>query len=701
MLHPVLRGLFLATLALALPVAAPAAVRPITHEDVWLMQRVGVPALSPDGRRAVFGVVEPAYDRKEQLSGLWLVATDGSTPPRRLTWSKEGESGVAWSEDGTRIAFSAKRESDLEQQIYVLDLAAGGEAQRVTNAALGARAPRFSPDGRSIAFVADVWPGAKDDADNRRLAKERAERKYNVRTYDGFPIRNWDKWLDERQAHLYVQPLSAGATARDLLAGTTLVAQPGYSGHRDDEGVALDAAWTPDGGGLVFAASVDGDQAARAFTSSQLWYVPVAGGEPVRLTTGSGSWRLPRFGADGRTLYAEHTPQSGHVYDNARVAAVDYAALRSGGGAARDLTTAVDRSVTSWGVAANGTVYFLAEDAGLEKLYVAAPGAAAHLLAPMSAGTYSGLAVATRASRPTLLARWESAVHPAEVARLEPSGAPAVLTHFNDARAADIDWQPLEHFWFTGEGGRAIHSMLVRPAGFDPTRKYPLLVVIHGGAAAMWRDQFVLRWNYHLLARSGYVVLLTDYRGSTGYGEAFARAIERDPLKGPADDINAAADEAIRRFPFIDGARQCAAGASYGGHLANWMQASTTRYRCLISHAGLVDLATQWGTSDAVYHREVMIGGPPWAGDPLWHTQSPLAYADKFKTPVLLSVGERDFRVPLNNTLEYWTALKRQQVPSRLLVWPDENHWILRGDDNRYFFQEVAAWLDKYLGPGG
>jgi dipeptidyl aminopeptidase/acylaminoacyl peptidase len=298
-----------------------------------------------------------------------------------------------------------------------------------------------------------------------------------------------------------------------------------------------------------------------------------------------------------------------------------------------------------------------------------------------------------------LVARWESAVQPPEVVRLEPAGGHAALTQFNAARAAAIDWQPVEHFWFTSARGRAIHSLLVRPAGFAPQRRYPLFVAIHGGPATMWRDQFGIRWNYHLLAGSDYVVLLTDYSGSTGYGEAFAQAIERDPLKGPADEINAAADEAIRRYAFIDGTRQCAGGASYGGHLANWLQASTTRYRCLVSHAGLVDLEAQWGTSDAAYHREVMIGGPPWAGDPLWRTQSPIAYAAKFQTPVLLSVGEHDFRVPLNNTLEYWAALKRQQVPSRLIVFPEANHWILRGEDSRYFYAEVAAWLAKYLGP--
>jgi dipeptidyl aminopeptidase/acylaminoacyl peptidase len=239
--------------------------------------------------------------------------------------------------------------------------------------------------------------------------------------------------------------------------------------------------------------------------------------------------------------------------------------------------------------------------------------------------------------------------------------------------------------------------MIALPPSFDESKKYPLLVLIHGGAANMWRDQFFVRWNYHLLAAPGYVVLLTDYTGSSGYGEKFGQDIQFDPLKGPAEEINEAADEAIRRFPFIAGTRQAAAGAGYGGHLVNWLQATTSRYKCLISHAGLIDLESQWGTSDGIYHREVEMGGPFWEGGKGWQEQNPIRFAKNFRTPILLSVGDHDFRVPMNQTLENWSVLQRLRIPSKLIVWEDENHWISRGEDGRFFYQEVRAWLAKYL----
>jgi dipeptidyl aminopeptidase/acylaminoacyl peptidase len=271
------------------------------------------------------------------------------------------------------------------------------------------------------------------------------------------------------------------------------------------------------------------------------------------------------------------------------------------------------------------------------------------------------------------------------------------LTHFNDERLAPIDWQPLRHFTFTSTKGRSIHNMLVLPPNFDENKKYPLFVVIHGGPHSMWRDQFVLRWNYHLLAAPGYVVLLTNYTGSTGFGEKFAQNIQLDPLKTPGDEINEAADEAIKRFKFIDATKQAAGGASYGGHLANWLQATTTRYKCLISHAGLVNLESQWATSDTIYSRELNNGGPVWEQAETWRTQNPIRRAASFKTPMLLTVGENDFRVPLNNTLENWSVHQRLRIPSKLIVFPEENHWVLKGENSRFFYSEVHAWLARWL----
>ncbi len=689
--------------ALVIPLAVNAAAQAqeakhaITHEDVWLMKRVGAPVASPDGRWVVFLVTEPAYDDKEKAADLWIVAGDGSAEPRRLTFNKAREGDVAWSADSRRIAFSTKRDGDEVEQIYVLDVTAGGEAARVTNVSTGARSPQFSPDGSQLLFISTVYRGAMSDQDNKRMEEEHKARKYDARVYDIFPIRNWDQWVEpERQPHVLVQALQPGAEAKDLLAGSKLVASAGFAGRRTDSGEELGAIWAPDGRSIVFVASNDRNAAAYAFTHSLLFRVDIAGGEPQQLTPASGSWSDPQFAPDGSSLYGLFEPDNGTIYSLSRVAAVGWPQ----GGTARIVSPGLDRSVSSFGIAPDGRqVFALAEDAGHEKLYaMPASGGAARLAYPVQSGAYSNLSIASKAAGPLLFANWESSTSPAEVVKLDAdAGRHAALTSFNTARSAQIDWQPVREFSFTSRRGRHIHNMLVLPPAFDAARKYPLFVVIHGGPHSMWRDQFVLRWNYHLLAAPGYVVLLTNYTGSTGFGEKFAQAIQGDPLKTPGDEINQAADEAIKRFDFIDGSRQCAGGASYGGHLANWLQASTTRYRCLISHAGLINLESQYGTSDTVYGREVMNGGPPWEQGAVWRQQNPIRYASRFKTPVLVSVGERDYRVPLNNAIEYWTALQRQKVPSRFVIFPDENHWILKGEDSRFFYQEVQAWLARWL----
>lgn len=678
--------------------AADAADRhPITHDDLWLMKRVGTPVLSPDGRWVVVPVAEPAYVEDQKASDLWLVPADGSAAPRRLTSSKGSESGTAWSPDSKRIAFAARRDGDEESQIYVLDVVGGGEAQRVTTLSTGAAMPQWRPDGQALLFTSMIFPGAMTDADNRTLLEDRKARKYNARAFDGFPIRHWDRWLDERRPTLMLQSLAGGSEARDLLAGTDLSRGRGFGGELDNDGEQLDAAWSPDGSAIVFTATTARDQAAHADVYQALFVLPAGGGEPRRLTSDEASYSDPQFAPDGSALYALSTPSTKYVYNDARLVRFDW-----GGTAARPVAFGFNRSVGSFSVAPDGErIYLLAEDAGHDRLYtVPASGGEVRELGRLEAGSITGLQVAGSEADPVVVANWESAVSPPETARIDAAtGARHALTSFNVERAAAIDWQPVQEFWFTSRRGRRIHNLVALPPNFDPARKYPLFVLIHGGPHAMIKDQFFIRWNYHLLAQPGYVILMTNYSGSTGFGEAFAQAIQGDPLAGPGDEINQAADEALRRFPFIDAKRQAAGGASYGGHLTNWLAVTTTRYRALVSHAGLYDLKTQWTTSDTAYFRERNLGGPPWEDRAVWREQSPFWKSARLKTPILVTFGEKDFRVPFNNGLEFWTVLQRQQVPSRLVLFPDENHWILKGENHRYFFQEVQAWLAQYLAP--
>jgi len=692
-----------ACLALVIPmIAATAPKRVPTHEDIWLMKRVGAPQVSPDGRWLVVSVVEPAYDDNAQLSDLWLIDTAARHLSRRLTSTRRPESGVIWNPDSTRIVFTAQRDSDELPQIYSLDLRAGGEAQRLTSLSGGARGPVFSHDGRQLAFVSLMYPQAADDTANKALVEKRHARKSNARIYDGFPIRSWDRWLDDRQARIFVLSLDEDGlpvgSPRDLLAGTKLAASAGFAGRQTDTGEEIEIEFTPDNQSVVFAATTNRNAAAYAFTDSQLFVASVKGGEPKQLTQGNNTWSQPRFTPDGRILLAMLEVQGSSVYNASRLAAFTWPDTSKH----HIVTDGIDRSVSTFTVSPDSrTVYFTAEDGGNEKLYsTRVGGGTVQTLFGVEKGSYTNLTMPARADKLALFANWESASSPGEIALIAPqNGRALVLTKFNNARASQLDLPAIESLWFTSSRGKRIHSFVVRPPGFDASKKYPLFVVMHGGPHGMWRDQFFVRWNYHLLATPGYVLLLTNYSGSTGFGEEFARSIQGDPLKGPAEEINEAADAAIKQFSFIDGSRQCAGGASYGGHLSNWLQGSTTRYKCLVSHAGLVNLEAQWGTSDTIYSREVNLGGPPWEQAAVWREQNPIRYAAKFRTPVLVTVGENDFRVPLNNTLEYWSALQRMQVPSRLIVFPDENHWIQKGEDSRLFYAEIAAWLERWLKP--
>ena len=659
---------------------------PITHEIMWSMKRVSAPEISPDGKWVVFSVTEPSYDEKEAVTDLWVVPADGSAEPRRLTGNKSGESGQKWSPDGKLLAFSAKRDGDDASQIYILNFKEGGEAYKLTNVSTGASAPQWSPDGKYIAFTSKTFPGAATDSANKKMAEEKKKQKYKARVYTSFPIRLWDVWRDEQQTHIMVQPLTGGE-AKDILAGWDGLNGNGYlfSGQY---------CWAPDGESLVFAAITDNYVSAYQEPVTKLLKVNRNGGGVSILTNDANNNASPAFSIDGKTLYClSSTLNNYKIYNLDKLVSFDWPSMQN----RTVVIPSMDRPVNAYAPVGDHDLVLSIEDQGRDKLlrYKAADKSFESINASQ---TGCNPVVSCSADGSVVASTYDDASHPTEIVRILPSDkSQRAITHFNDARVASLDMPAVEEVWFTSSKGKKIRSLMLKPAGFDAQKKYPLFVVIHGGPAGAWKDNWGYRWNYQLLAAPGYVLLMTDYTGSTGYGEKFTQDIQYDPLKGAADEVNEAAKDAIKRFSFIDGSRQAAGGGSYGGHLAVWLEATTSHYKCLISHAGMINSETQWGTSDFIYNREEMNGGPPWKQTKSWKEQNAVRLAEQFKTPMLVTAGELDYRVPVNNAVEIWSVLQRMKVPGKLIIFPEENHWILKAEDSRFWYKEVQDWLAKYL----
>ncbi|MGE3508096.1 MAG: prolyl oligopeptidase family serine peptidase [Vicinamibacterales bacterium] len=674
--------LFLVALLSAVPSSAQK--RLITHEDVFTLARVGAPSPSPNGQWVVFSVNEPNYDPAQATNDLWIASVDGRVSPRRLTTTRGAESGVAWSPDSTRVAFSARRDGDAAEQVYVLAVS-GGDAQRVTSLPSGAANPKWRPDGQAMLFESVV------------RAPSSSATKSTARVFDSTPVRFWNAWLDTAKPHIFVMGLD-GSTPVDVMATTQLASSPDFDAPYVSNQTAarsLQAQWSPDGQEVVFAAIVN----RRAFMTED----PEAhlfrmkpGKEPVRMTQAGQSFDKPAFSPDGRVLVAQYTRSAApkKVYSLTRLMRFDWPSAT-----ARPLIPQFDRSVGDFTFATDSaSLVFAAEDDGFKQLFrVSSSGGTPARLFPVHAGNYDSPTYAGQ----TLLAMYGSSTQPPEVVRVDPTrGTHLLVSDVNGERLAQLDLPPPEHFWFTARNGRRIHSVIVFPPNLDRSQKYPLIVNPHGGPNQMSSDAFSLRWNYHLLTSPGYVLLATNYAGSTGFGEAFSEAIETDVLRGPAQEILEAVEEAVRRYPFIDRTRQAAVGASYGGYLVNWLNGQTRQFRCIVSHAGASSNVSQYGANDGGWSRELRMGVPVWETDSgQWTTQSPYRYAAAWKTPSLLTQGEIDFRVPVNESLTTFKILQRQGVPARLVIYPDEGHFIQRGENSRHQMGEVVAWLKKYLDP--
>jgi dipeptidyl aminopeptidase/acylaminoacyl peptidase len=659
--------------------------RPITFQDLISLHRLSEPQLSPDAKWIAYTVSTPDLDANHSVRDIWLVPTTAGEP-RQLTRGGS-DTRPRWSPDGQKLAFISARNGT--PQIYWIALA-GGEATRLTNLSTGADNELWSPDGHALAFISSVYPDCHDDACNSQHDSAKEKSKVKAHIYEKLLYRHWTEWSDGKRSHLFVTPAVADATTapRDLTPGANYDVPP------FNEGAPEAIAFSPDGKELAFTANADKDEAQS--TNGDLFTVEVTGAaEPKRITTNPGNDWGPAYSPDGKWIAYRAQLQGGYEADRWRLMLYDRQTAKT-----INRTEDFDRSVESYAWTPDSMqIYFQAEDKAEMPVYTiaATPGTAPKQILGDS---YNADFDLSRDGRTLALAR-TSLTMPAEIFTANSDGTNLrQLTHQNGALLAQLDLPAAEPFWFEGAEKTQVEGLLIRPPHFDPAKKYPVLFLIHGGPQGAWTDAWGYRWNQQVMAAPGYVVVMVNPRGSTGYGQKFTADISRDWGGKVYDDLMKGLDAAIVKYPFIDGARVGAAGGSYGGYMIDWLATHTDRFKCLISHAGPYDLVSEYGATEELWFPEWEFGGAPWSHPELYKKWSPNEYAGalgKYKTPTLVVGGELDFRVPYNQDLEFFTALQVQGVPSKLVIFPDEGHWVLKPQNSQLWYATFLDWLARYL----
>ena len=681
------------TLAFVLAVFAPLAAaadngkRPITAQDLWAVKRVGAPALSPDGRRAVVSVQEWSIEKNKPSASLWLVdVADGRT--RRLTAGNSSDGAAAWSHDGRRIAFVSKRGEDEAAALYIIPID-GGEAEELVELPWGVSAPAWLPGDAGIVLATQVIPelaGKFAKADLAAMKKEAKRRKDSKMTAYASEYRQY-RWFDRNLTDNLANRLLKIDVASKALTDLT----PKY-----------DRLFMPSGE-VRFDIAPDGRHIALALNSVPPPYATQPNNDIVLLPTdGSGTFTNltadnpygddnPRFAPDGRSLLYTRVATAnsqGELRRLWRVSLVDRKAT--------PLSDGIDLSIDDIAFSADGQRLWLqAEDRGLVPVFAMnADGSGLTKLA--TDGTNTELDSANG----QLVFLNETTSRAPELFVLDAtSGKPRQLSRFNEALFAGLDLGKVESHEFQGAGGDSVQLWVVYPPGFDPKKKYPLLQLLHGGPHTMVRDAFSYRWNSHVFASPGYIVTWINRHGSTGFGEAFARSINGAWGDKPTEDVLKANDYLIGKIPAIDRDNIAAAGASYGGYLATWLLGHTKAFKTLVNHAGVSDFMGQYGADITTYgFTKEVLGGTPWDSPEAMQRNNPVAYATNFSTPMLILHGELDYRVPYGQGIALYGILQTMRVPSRLVVFPNENHWILSPQNAIYWNYEVQNWLARYIG---
>jgi dipeptidyl aminopeptidase/acylaminoacyl peptidase len=657
------------------------AKRPINFDDLIHMHRVASPTISPDGKWVAYAVSTPDMDANRNASNIWMVSTSGGAAVQ-LTQSGH-DSGPAWSPDSKTLAFISSR--DGNSQVYVLSME-GGEGHAVTHLSTGADMVKWSPDGTTIAFTSAVYVDCKDDACNSARDAAKEKNKVKAHVAEQLLYRHWTHWSEGKRSHLFVTAADGRGTPRDLTAGANYDVPP------DERGGPEDINFSPDGKEICFTAVPDKVEALS--TNGELFLAPVAGGEPKKITENPGFDGNPVYSPDGNYIAYHAQLVAANESDRWRVMLYDRKS-----GESENLTEKFDRSAQelAWSPDSK-TIYFTAENETLVPVYSMSARAGGEPKKIVAEGFNTGISFSKDGK--TLAFERTSLTMPAEVFVGSGDGSNAnQVTHHNDAALAKLDMNAPETFWYEGAAGSTVQAMLIRPPNFDAAKKYPLLVLLHGGPQTMWSNAWGYRWNAQVFSAQGYVTLMINRHGSTGYGQKFTDEITNDWGGQAYTDVMKGVDYTLANYKFTDGSRMAAAGGSYGGFLANWIATHTGRFKAIISHAGVYDQSAMYATEE-LWFAEHDMQGTPWGNPESYKKWSPMAYAGdlaKYKTPTLVIAGENDFRVPYTQSLEFFNTLQRQGVPSKLVVFPDEGHWVLKPQNAQFWYKTFSDWLATYL----
>ena len=653
---------------------------PFDAAAMMQLARISDPQISPDGKTVVFVVQSVDIEANKKPKHIYTVPIEGGSP-LQITHTGEANDRPRWSKDG-KIFFISDRAGT--PQIWRMD-GDGSNAKQITFLASGAGGVLPSPDGKTLVFTSDVYPACSaDDACNKKMQDAEKASKVKAHLYTGLLYRHWTTWQGGTRSHLLAIPADGG-TAVDLTPGQHDV--PPFSlGGPDDYAIS------PDSKEVCF--TMNTDESPATSTNNDLFVVLITGegaATPRRITPNPASDSSPQYSPDGKYIAFRSQTRAGYESDRQRLLLLERAT-----GKLVSLTETFDRSINSFDwLPDSSRVFFTVTDRGRQGIRAISVNGGGFQVVATGNSTLDDM-VFTPDGKTMVFTR-QSGAFPPEIVRVSSGGgAPVPLTHLNDAVLTSHQLTPLEELFTDVADGVQVQSFVVKPPGFDPGKKYPAMMLIHGGPQGEWGESWTYRWNAQVFAAAGYVVVMPNPRGSVGYGQAFTDAVNHDWGGAPYDDIMAVTDK-VAKLTYVDPDRMVAAGGSYGGYMVDWILGHTTRFKALISHAGVYDLRSEAGATEELWFPIWEFSGMPWDNPEMYVRWSPSMFAREFKTPTLVIHGELDFRVPYTQGLQLYTALQMQKVPSQLLLYPDEGHWVLKPQNSMLWYKTFLDWMNRWV----